>query len=138
MGNQSAPVSSACALSLKLLPGRLAVCRLGPDSPFPGWASGAVTSLTRTPDELSVVCAEDAVPDGVRAERGFRCLAVAGPLSFAAIGVIASLSSVLAEAGVSLFVLSTFDTDLLLVRQAFLTQAAAALRAAGHEVTGLS
>ncbi len=130
-------MSSPLALTLKLLPGPLAVCRLDADGAAPTWAAGAVTSVTRTPEELSVVCAEEAVPAGVRAESGFRCLAVVGPLSFATTGLIASLSAVLTDAGVSIFVLSTYDTDLLLVRQAFLAPAVAALRAAGHLVTGL-
>jgi uncharacterized protein len=96
-----------------------------------------VTSITRTPDELSVVCAEEAVPAGVRAEHGFRCLSVVGPLDFSATGILASFASPLAEAGVSVFVVSTFDTDLVLVRQALLSQAVAVLRAAGHHVTGI-
>ena len=126
------------AFTLKLLPETLAVCRLDPDAPLPEWAVGAVTSVTRTPNELSVVCAEGAVPAGVRAEYGFRCLAVVGPLSFTMTGVIASLSTLLFDAGVSLFLLSTFDTDLLLVREAVLPQAMAALRAVGHTLVGSS
>lgn len=124
-------------LTLKALPGPLAVCRLDPHATPPVWAVGAVTSVTRTPDELSVVCAEEAVPRDVRAERGFHCLAVEGPLDFAATGILASLAAPLAEAGVSIFVLSTFDTDLLLVRDTLLPKAAAVLRAAGHRITGL-
>jgi uncharacterized protein len=94
-------------------------------------------SITRTADELSVVCAEDAVPADIRAERGFLCLAVTGPLDFAATGILASLAAPLAEAGISIFVLSTFDTDLLLIRQALLPQAVAVLRAAGHHLSGV-
>lgn len=124
-------------LTLKVLSGPLAVCRLDADAPPPLWAGGAVSSVTRTPDELSVVCAEEAVPKGVRAERGFHCLAVEGPLEFASTGILASLAAPLAEAGVSIFVLSTFDTDLLLVRDTLLPKAAAVLRAAGHRITGL-
>jgi hypothetical protein len=124
-------------LVLKALPGRLAVCRLAAEAPFPAWAVGAVTSVTRTPDELSVVCAEEAVPADVRAERGFGCLAVVGRLDFALTGVIASLAAPMAEAGVSVFVVSTFETDLVLVREQSLPQAAKALRAAGHRLTGL-
>ncbi len=131
-------MSLPSALTLKLLPETLAVCRLDADAPLPKWAVGALTSLTRTPDELSVVCAERAVPQGVRAEGGFRCLAVVGPLSFAMTGVIASLSTPLGDAGVGLLVLSTFDTDLLLVREDHLPRAAAALRAVGHSLVGLS
>ena len=125
------------SLTLKALPGLLAVARLAADAAPPSWAAGAVTSVTRTPDELSVVCAEEAVPAEVRAERGFHGLAVVGPLDFAATGILASLTVPLAEAGVSVFVVSTFDTDLLLVRQKLLPQAATALRAAGHRIVGL-
>jgi hypothetical protein len=130
-------VSPAQSLALTLVPGRLAVCRLDPDAMLPTWAGGAVTSLTRTREELSVVCSEDAVPDDVRAERGFRCLSVAGPIDFALTGVLAALAGPLAAAGISILVLSTFDTDLLLVRDALLAQAAEALRIAGHRVIGL-
>lgn len=125
------------ALSLKLLPGKLAVCRLDANASVPAWAAGELTSVTRTEDELSVVCSQEAVPTEVRAERDFRCLAVAGPLSFATTGLVAALSTLLAEAGLSIFVISTFDTDLLLVRQPVLAQAVAALRAGGHRVSGV-
>jgi hypothetical protein len=130
-------VSAPSPLTLTLLPGPLAVCRLPAESPTPAWAAGAVTSVTRTPQELSVVCAEEAVPEAVRAERGFRCLAVSGPLDFALTGVLASLAGPLAKAGVSIFVLSTFDSDLLLVREAVLPEAVAVLRAAGHHISGM-
>jgi uncharacterized protein len=129
-------VSGTAALSLELLPGSLAVCRLPPEEAAPPWAAGAVTSLTRTPNELSVVCADEAAPPGIKAERGFRCLAVLGPLDFALTGVVASLAAPLAGAGVSIFVLSTFDTDLLLVRETHLAQAVAVLRSAGHRISG--
>lgn len=124
-------------LTLRLLPGPLAVCRLDAEAPPPPWVAGAVTSVTRTPDELSVVCAEEAVPADVRAERGFLCLSVVGPLDFSATGILASLAGPLADAGVSVFVLSTFDTDLLLVRQTLLSKTVAVLRAAGHRITGI-
>lgn len=130
-------MSASSALTLELLSGRLAVCRLSPESPTPAWAAGAVTSLTRTPNELSIVCAEEAAPPGVKAERGFRCLAVLGPLDFALTGVVASISAPLASAGVSIFVLSTFDTDLLLIRETHLAQAVAVLRGAGHRISGV-
>jgi len=130
-------VKTPTAVTLQLLAGPLAVCRLEADAPVPTWAAGTLTSVTRTPEELSVVCAEQAVPEGVRAERSFRCLAVVGPLSFATTGLIAALSTLLAEARLSIFVLSTFDTDLLLLRQADLASAVAVLRGGGHTVTGL-
>ncbi len=124
-------------LTLKVLPGQLAVCRLDADAPPPSWVAGAVTSITRTEEELSVVCAEEAVPANVKAERGFHCLCVVGPLDFSATGILASLCVPLADAGLSIFVVSTFDTDLLLVRNTLLSQAAAVLRAAGHRITGI-
>ncbi len=121
-------------LSLNLLPGNFAVCRLPAKEPVPAWAVGDFVSITRTPEELSVVCHEDLVPAGVRSERGWRCLQVRGTLDFALVGVLASLVGPLAEAGVSVFAVSTFDTDLLLIKDASSARAIEALRAAGHEV----
>ena len=125
-------------IALRVLPGRLAVARLGPEAPVPGWAAGPATPLTavvRTPAELSIVCPEVELPGGVSAERGWRALAVAGPLDFALTGVLASLAVPLADAGVSIFALATYDTDYVLVREERLAAALAALRAAGHDVT---
>lgn len=123
------------SLTLDRLDGRLAVCRLDAGAPLADWMwTGPVASVTRTEAELSVVCAEAAVPAGVRAEGGWRALRVRGPLAFDLTGILASLTAPLAEAGLPLFSLSTFDTDVVLVREADLEAAAAALRAAGHEV----
>ncbi|MGH7726616.1 MAG: ACT domain-containing protein [Candidatus Eiseniibacteriota bacterium] len=142
-GVPSARAAAPQRLVLRLLTGRYAVARESPQARTPAWAEGAgagadtdtgIVSVTRTAEELSVVCAEDRVPGGVRAERGFRVLAVRGPLDFALTGVIASLTTPLARAGVSVFVVSTFDTDLLLVREADLESAIRVLEAAGHEV----
>ncbi len=131
------PPTRPAPLALAVFPGRLAVCRLGPDEPIPAWAvdeGGPVLSITRTAEELSIVCAEERVPADVRAQRGFRCLAVRGPLAFDALGVLAALAAPLAAAGVSILAISTYDTDLLLVRDADLDRAAAALTGAGHRV----
>src|SRR6185437_6302828 len=99
--------------------GTFAVCRLGADATIPPWATaGSFFSITRTADELSVVCNQDAVPEGVVSERGWRCLRVAGTMPFSVIGVLASLTVPLAQAGISIFAVSTFDTDYLLVKQA--------------------
>jgi hypothetical protein len=120
--------------TLRVLPDRLAVARLGPNDETPGWAAGSLVSVTRSPRELSVVCDAASVPDGVPAERDWRGLRVEGPLEFSELGVIASLAVPLAQAEISIFVLSTYDTDYLLVREPELGPAAAALRAAGHTV----
>jgi len=122
-------------LTLQPLSGTFAVCRLAPDAPVPTWASaGAFYSVTRAPDELSVVCPEDLVPAGLRAERGWSCLQVEGPLDLSLTGVLASLAQPLAEAGVSVFAVSTFDTDYLLIRDGQLPAALPALTRAGHRV----
>lgn len=114
----------------------LAVVRLAPGDDAPGWARGSFVSVTRTAAELSVVCETAAVPADAVAERGWRRLEVLGPLDFALTGVLASLAQPLAEAGVPVFVISTHDTDHLLVKGDRLADAEAALRSAGHEVAG--
>ena len=117
------------------MPGRYAVCRLAAGAEFPGWAGrSGFSSITRTPNELSIVCATDDVPADAEAERGFRGFAVRGPLDFSLVGIVAALSSPLAAAGISIFVVSTYDTDYLFVREADLDRASAALRTAGHTV----
>jgi hypothetical protein len=122
-------------LTLTELPGELAVCRLHADAPTPGWAvGGPVSAVVRTADELSVVCAADAVPGGVTCRRGWRCLRVEGPFDLGQVGVMAALAGPVAAAGVSLFALSTYDTDYLLVQGDDLPRAAEALRRAGHHV----
>jgi uncharacterized protein len=127
---------------LRVLAGDLAVARLEPDALLPAWASPppdggpALHAIVRTAAELSVVCADAAVPDDVRAERGWRALTVAGPLDLALTGVLAALAVPLADAGVAIFAIATFDTDYLLVRRERLRDAVSALRAAGHRVTG--
>ncbi|HYR08029.1 MAG TPA: ACT domain-containing protein [Longimicrobium sp.] len=123
------------SLALSLLPETLAVCRLAPDAEVPAWAwTGEPASVTRTRDELSIVCRMDAVPQGVRNEEGWRCLKVDGPLDFALTGILAALTVPLAAAGIPLFAVSTFDTDYLLVKAESLDRAIEVLRGAGHRV----
>jgi hypothetical protein len=92
---------------------------------------GALVSLTRTEQELSVVCREAAVPAEVQSERGWRALEVVGPLDFALTGILAALAGPLAAAGISIFALSTYDTDYVLVKATTLARAIAVLQAAG-------
>ncbi len=122
-------------LRLTLLPDLFAVCRLDHDTPIPTWAlTGSFSSITRTPDEVSIVCVERDVPPGIQHEPGWRCLKVEGPLDFALVGIMASLTTALAQAGISLFAVSTYDTDYLLVKATDLERATVALTAAGHRV----
>jgi hypothetical protein len=120
-------------LTLTVLNDTFAVCRLEPRYAIPAWAvSSAFSSITRTPDELSVVCRQSDVPAGVACENDWRCLQVQGPLDFELTGILASLASTLAKAGVSIFAVSTFDTDYILVKQNDLLRAIQSLSEAGH------
>ena len=116
----------------RVLPGSFAVCRLERHAPWPEWARGSFVSLTATEDELSVVCEASAVPAGITADREWRVLKVAGPFAFTTTGVLASLAAPLAQAGVSLLAIATYDTDYLLVKSDALDRAIATLTAAGH------
>ena len=122
------------ALHLDLLAQPLAICRLEAMSPVPSWVAGDVVSVTRTHDELSIVCAADAVPTGLTVEGPYRCLAVRGPLDFALTGVLVALAVPLAEAEVPILAISTFDTDLVLVPADRTADAVQALTDAGHAV----
>ncbi len=125
-------------LQLTLLPERFAVCRLPTDAPIPAWvfaADAPLWSITRTREETSIVVEEAGVPPSVtQVEPGWRALLLHGPLPFATVGVIAALSAPLAAARVPVFVLSTYDTDVVLVKSESLDAAVAALRGAGVRV----
>jgi hypothetical protein len=122
-------------LTLTILPDTFAVCRLDADAAVPPWATTAsYYSITRTAEELSVVCAQSPVPDGIRCERDWRCVQLSGPISFAKVGVLASLVQPLADEGISVFAKSTFDTDYFLVKAADLQRAIDAWRHCGHTV----
>jgi uncharacterized protein len=127
-------MSARPTLTLRLLPETFAVCQLPAESPAPEWLTGTLVSVTRTPEELSIVCEERYVPQDVRHQGDFRCLKVTGPLDFAMTGVIAALAGPLADAEISIFPLGTYDTDYLLLRRADLEKGMATLRGAGHQV----
>ncbi|GAA0592262.1 ACT domain-containing protein [Caenispirillum bisanense] len=134
------PAAPGPTLTLTLRPGSLAICRLPAAAPVPDWAwQGTFHSITRTPDELSVICdhaAATAAPaaEGLRVDGPWRVFEVQGPFAFEVTGVVAALSRPLAEAGIGIFVLSTFDTDWILVKATSADSAAEAWRAAGHTV----
>ncbi|MGO4381674.1 ACT domain-containing protein [Pseudoduganella sp. RAF53_2] len=123
-------------MNLSLGKSTLAVARLAVDADIPQWALGKMEfcSISRTQDELSIVCDENAVPAGMKAEMGWRALKIDGPLDFGLTGILASVATPLAKAGISIFVVSTFDTDYVLVKQDRVAAAAVALRGAGHTV----
>lgn len=121
--------------TLTLLPETFAVCRLDAGAALPPWATtGGFFSITRTTEELSIVCVQSTVPDGVKCEQGWRCLQLAGPIPFSTVGVLASLVQPLAESRISVFAISTFDTDYLLVKAEDLNRASDALREVGFSL----
>ena len=120
---------------LTILPQIFSICRLGQDAPIPDWAlSSGFFSITRTDEELSVVAPQAQVPEGVKRDPGWRCLKVEGPLDLSATGVLASLANPLAEEGISIFAVSTYDTDYLLVKQKDLEKAVTVLSENGHQI----
>lgn len=121
---------------LTVLPGRLAVCRLPAGAEAPALpVARPLAAVVRRFDELTVVCAEEDAPPGARVQGGWRALELAGQFDLTGtVGVVAALAAPLAEAGVSVFVVSTFDTDVVLVQEAALEAAVAALLRAGHSV----
>jgi uncharacterized protein len=121
-------------LAFTLLPDLYAIARLEADAAIPSWARGDFVSITRTPEELSIVCRDDSVPRTVRADRAWRCLALQGPFALDQTGIAAELTRVLAAAGVSVFVVATFDTDYVLVPDRLIERAVSALRGASHAV----
>jgi len=125
----------ARGMSLTLLPDAMAISRLDAEAPLPAWAVAAPWwSITRTGDELSVVCAEIHVPSDVTASRGWRALKFDGPLPLDQTGILASVTAPLAAAHISVFALATFSTDFVLIPAAQQRAAIDALERAGHAV----
>jgi hypothetical protein len=121
---------------LTVWPGRWAVCRLEPAADIPAWATRhtALTVVARTAAELSIVAPETVVPSDGVIERGFRVLALQGPIPFSTTGVIAAVAAPLAEAGISLFPIATYDTDYVMVKETQLDLALSTLRASGWTI----
>ncbi len=115
-------------LRLTEVAGTFAICRLAPDAAIPSWPRGEFISISRSRDELSVVCAAASVPDEIRSEPDWRCVRVEGPIPFDVTGVAAALTAPLAAAEIALFLVSTFDTDYLLVKQDVYPRALEVLR----------
>ena len=127
---------SARSLPLEVLAERLAVCRLPPDAALPEWATlpSSFLTISRTAEELSITTLQTAVPPAVRCERDYRALRVAGTLPPDLVGILLSIAQPLAQAGLSIFAISTYDTDYVLVKARDLPAALEALRRAGHKV----
>ena len=122
-------------LKLLLHPETYGLARLAPDAPWPDWVRGRFQSVSRSARELSVIAEEACIPPGCTSQGQLRCLEVDGEFSLDAVGVVAGVSAPLAAAGISLFLVSVWSNDFVLVAQADLPRALAALRAGGHAVS---
>ena len=120
--------------TFSFLSGQFALIRLPPDSAIPHWAlaSTGFVSITRTTDELSLVCPSDLVPPGVVSDDGWCCLKLKGPFAFDQVGILSSFAVPLAQNSVSIFAISTFDTDYILLKEHQRAAAIETLRSAGH------
>jgi uncharacterized protein len=123
-------------LNLSVLPQKYAVCRLDPNGHIPHWAllGDDFISLTRTLNELSIICLQENVPQETKAEREWRCAKVDGPFDFSSAGVHTSLAIPLAEANISILAVATYDTDHLLIQEGDLERAICVLEQAGHRI----
>jgi len=128
-------MNTRALLTLTLLPDRYAICRLDAKAAVPAWATGEdFLSVSRTREELSIVCLERNVPSGINGAKGWRVLKCEGPLDFALYGIMASLAEPLADAGVPIFPIATHDTDYVLIKEPQLEAAVNALSSYGHAV----
>jgi uncharacterized protein len=122
-------------LKMSLIDKKYAVCRLDIIDKIPEWSTcGGFFSITRTSDELSIVCCEDYVADNIKCEKGWRILKVEGPLEFSLTGILSAISTILASNGISIFAVSTYDTDFILVKDEDVDKSIQALTENGYEV----
>jgi uncharacterized protein len=122
---------------LSVLPESLAIAQLAVTAPIPVPKAQSFFSITRTADELSLVCSESEIPENANAQTGWRALKLRGPFDLSEVGVLSSIATTLAEASITLFVISTFNTDYLLVHAEQLQSAVTALERAGHKIQHL-
>jgi len=122
-------------LTLELLKKKLGVCRLNKDELVPDWSKNSdFFSITKTLDELSIVCSEESIPNGIKCEKDLRILKIEGPLDFSLVGILSSITTVLAQQGVSIFAISTYDTDYILVKDKDIKNAIDSLNIAGYKI----
>lgn len=122
-------------LTMSLLKHKYAVCRFHNSETVPGWAfQGEFFSITKTAEELSIVCLQEKVPEGVRYEADWRILKIEGPLDFSLIGVLSKISSSLAQNAISIFAVSTYDTDYILVKDKNIDSAVEVLQNEGYVI----
>lgn len=116
------------ALAMKLLKEKFGVCKLDKDELIPGWIKNSqFYSITKTADELSIVCSQASIPREIKCEKDWRILKVEGPLDFSLVGILSSITKILAQKEISIFAISTYDTDYILVKNKDIDNAVNAL-----------
>jgi hypothetical protein len=124
------------SIALHLLDGDYAVSRLSPTDPIPAWVDGeGFVSISRSDEELSILCRAERVPADVRQDAGWACMKLQGPFAFDETGVVLAVIAPLSNAGLGVFVVSTFDGDHIMVKRADLDRAGVLLAKAGHRLT---
>ena len=125
------------SITLQLFPGEFAICRLSSAAVVPEWAKSSVfSSVTRTADELSIICPAEQVPADIKQDAGWRLLKFRGPFAFTETGILSAVLAPLANAKVSILAIATFDTDYVLVKSAQLDDVRGPLESAGHSIEG--
>ncbi len=120
-------------LKFSRVEGSFAICRLAAGTGVPDWAlRGGFFSVTSTSQEVSIVCPEWQIPEGIAHEGEWTCLKLEGPFPFSETGILSSFLQPLAEHAIPIFAVSTFDTDYVLVKRSWAEKAVAVLREAGH------
>ena len=133
MPTTPASIASRPSLKYSRVSGQFAVCRLPADAAVPEWAlSSNFFSITRTADELSIVCPASAVPPEAKHEADWTCLKLEGPFPFTQTGVLVSFIQPLSDRAIPIFAISTFDTDYVFVKEPWLEKSLEALHDAGH------
>jgi len=122
-------------LTMKLIKEKYGVCRINPNELIPEWAQNSdFFSITKTCDELSIVCSQDAIPNDIKCEKDWKILKIEGPLDFSLVGILASISTILAQKGISIFAISTYDTDYILVKNKHIRNAIDSLVKERYEI----
>jgi hypothetical protein len=124
-------------VKFRVIPGPYAIVRLTSDAVVPDWATkGEFTSITRTADEVSIVCPARSLPSGVSSPQGWICLKLDGPFPFSLTGVLLSFIEPLSTNQIPIFAISTFDTDYVLIQMEFADRALDVLHESGHKILG--
>ncbi|MDV4149421.1 ACT domain-containing protein [Clostridium sp. AL.422] len=122
-------------LNLKLLKGKYSVCRLYKNDEIPNWIfNEEFFSITRTEDEVSIVCLQDKVKEEIKCERDWKVLKIEGPLDFSLIGILARISTLMANNDISIFAISTYDTDYILIKEEMIDRAIAVLENNNYKI----